>query len=237
MGDDMKNIRTDMAIDKSKKLKTIYKYNNIIVKESKKKNKIYHTIKYNSIENKIDIINVLKKELLFFINNNSIEHILIIGLGNESNTADSIGPKTVKKIKVNFNTFNIKVSALIPGVLGITGIDTNRIIKSVIKEIKPNLIIVIDALVTNKISTVNNVIELSNTYLNPGSGIYGNNKDINSKIPALSIGIPTAIEYIKNNVPFILTPTNIDNYINKVSNIISQSINEVIYKDLIDTPE
>lgn len=240
----MYNLRTDMAIDTNKKYKRIKKYkNNIEILENKINKKIFHTIRFNNIYNN-DIINILKKEIKYFIdlNNSKKNHILIVGLGNESNTADSIGPKTIKNIKVNFNisdiknTNRIKVSALIPGVLGITGIETNKIILSVIKQIKPDLIILIDSLVTNNIELINKSIEISNDCLSPGSGIYGNNKKINTKIPIISIGIPTSLEYIHNNTPFLLTPSNIDSYAQNISEILGNSINILIYKELIDTP-
>ena len=230
----MINRRTDMAIDKNKEYKRLYKYNDILVLGNKNKKCIYHTIKFNN--KSIDLIYILKREIHYFIRDLNISHILFIGLGNESNTPDSIGPKTIKKIKVNYNNSRIKVSALIPGVLGITGINTNLIIESVINRIKPSLIIVIDSVVSNKIERINNTIEISNTYLSPGSGINGNNEVIKTKIPIISIGIPTALEYIKKNIPFILTPTNIDTYINDISTIISKSFNDLIYKDLNDTP-
>ena len=240
----MNNLRTDMAIDNNKKYKILKKYkNNIEILETKLNKKKYHTIKFNNIYNKA-INNILKKEIKYFIDlyNKNINHILIVGLGNESNTADSIGPKTIKNIKVNFNindiknTNKIKVSALIPGVLGITGIETNKIINSVTKQIKPDLIILIDSLVTNNIEFINKSIEISNTCLSPGSGIYGNNKTIKTKTPIISIGVPTSLEYIHNNIPFILTPSSIDSYVNNISDVLSNSINILIYKDLMDTP-
>ena len=239
----MNNYRTDMNIDKKKKYRIIESHKNIKILESKNKEHIYHTIVFNTIELKKELIKILKKELLFFIriHNINIKHIFIVGLGNEDNTADSIGAKTIKNIKINFNITNekcnnIKVSALIPGVLGITGIETNKIIYSVIKQINPDLILLIDSVVTNNINYINKTIEISNVYLSPGSGIYGNNKKINTKIPIISIGIPTSLEYIYNKIPFLLTPSNIDYYADTISEIISQSINETIYKELIETP-
>ena len=240
----MNNYRTDLTIDKNKTFKKIKTYKNIEVLENKNNALLYHTIKFSSVEIKNELINILKKELLSFIKsfNIKIKHILIVGLGNESNTADSIGPKTIKKINVNFNIDNInnnniiKVSALIPGVLGITGIETNKIIKSVIKEINPDLIILVDSIVTNNIEFINKTIEISNNSLTPGSGIYGNNKELKTKKPIISIGIPTSLEYIHNGIPFLLTPSNIDYYILKISTIISEAINSLVYKDLIETP-
>ena len=238
----MLNLRTDIAVDKNKDYKVIKRNKDIEVLENKKNNIIFHTIKFNNIENNSILTKTLKRELMFYINslNIKINHILFVGLGNESNTADSIGPKTIKKIKVNYNIYNklnkIKISALIPGVLGVTGIRTNNIINSVIKSTKPNLIVLIDSLVTNNIDFINKTIELSNKSISPGSGIYGNNEFIKTKIPIISIGIPTSLEYVHNEFPFLLTPVNIDNYVFNISNIISNSINELVYKELMVTP-
>ena len=231
----MYNLRTDMSLDNNKNFKKIKSYKNIEILENKENDYINHTIKFTNIENNKDITNILIKELNYFISLNNIElkHILIVGLGNESNTSDSIGPKTIKNINVNFNIDNvlnknkIKISALIPGVLGITGIETNKIISSVTKSIKPDILILIDSLVTNNINFINKTIEITNKQLIPGSGIYGNNKKLNLKIPIISIGIPTSLEYIHNNIPFILTPTNIDYIIDKMSKILSTSINNI----------
>ena len=240
----MNNFRTDLKIDNNKIYKIIKKYKNFEILENKNNKSIYHTIKFNNVENKKELIRITKKELLLFIKsfNVKINHILIIGLGNEANTADSFGPKLIKKINVNFNIDTIKninsvkISALIPGVLGITGIETNKIIKSVVREIKPNLIILIDSIVTNNINFINKTIQISNECFSPGSGIYGNNKIIKTKIPIISIGIPTSLEYYHNNIPFLLTPSNIDSFINDISDIVSNSINESIYNELMDTP-
>ena len=132
------NLRTDMYIDTNKEYKLIKKYNNIEILESIYKTNIYHTIKFDNINNK-SLNNIFLKEILYFINkfNINIKHVLIIGLGNINNTADSIGPITINKIKVNYNVKgldninNIKVSAFIPGILGSTGINTDKIIKSI----------------------------------------------------------------------------------------------------------
>ena len=239
----MLNLRTDIAIDNCSNYKKIKSYKDIEILENKINNTIFHTIKFNNIDNRSNLIKIIKKELKLYITslNKNIKHILFVGLGNESNTADSVGAKTIKNIKVNFsisnNSFNkIKVSALIPGVLGITGIKTNKIIKSVIKDIKPDLIVLIDSLVTNNINFINKTIEISNKSISPGSGIYGNNNIIKTKIPIISIGIPTSLEYIHNKMPFLLTPSNIDIYVKNISEILGTSINELVYKELIDTP-
>ena len=242
------SLRTDIAIDINKNYKEIKKYKNgIEILENKYNKNIFRTIKFNNIENNKQLLKIISKELLYFIklNKKNIKHILLIGLGNEENTADSIGPKTIKNIKINFkidninNINSIKISALIPGVLGITGINTDKIIFSVTKSINPDLVILIDSFVTNNIDFINKTIEISNHGITPGSGLYKNNNEISKnklKKPIITIGIPTSLEYIYNNIPLLLTPTNIDSFVKNISLLLSDSLNNIFYNDLIDTP-
>jgi len=238
------NIRTDLALNKTKK-HTITKFysRNIKLLEYCKNKKIFHTIYYKNLYDENKIKTFFKNELIFFfkkLNIDNTKHIFIVGLGNESNTADSIGPLTLKYIIVNSHIHNIlanitkpKISALEPGVLGTTGIDTFKIIESVSNEIKPDLIILIDSFVTNKIDHLNKVIEINDDGITPGSGIHGNNMEINLKtlkIPVLVIGVPTALEYKKNDqMPLLISTSDIDEYVIKISKIIGTSINEVLY--------
>lgn len=238
------NTRTDLASNKNKK-NNIIKFDSEAIKvlESTKNNNLYHTIIYKNIYNENLIKEFLKNELKLFLKKfkiNKTKHIFIIGLGNESNTADSIGPKALKYIIVNSHLYNIlneikypKISALEPGVLGTTGIDTFKIIKSVSNQINPDLIILIDSFVTNKLSFLNKSIEINDQGLTPGSGIHGNNTEIKKetiKVPVLVIGIPTALEFKKNNeIPLLISTNNIDEYVSKISKIIGTTINEVLY--------
>lgn len=234
------DLRTDMYIDTNKKYKLIKKYNNIEVLESIHNTNIYHTIKFDSIDNK-HLNNIFFKELLYFINklNINIKHVLIIGLGNINNTSDSIGPISINKIKVNYNIKgldninNIKVSAFIPGILGSTGINTDKIVKSISNLIKPDLVILIDSFITNNINYINQSIEISNTGIKPGSGILNNNKLINHNLlkkPIITIGIPVSLEYIYNNKTMLLTSSNIDLYVSHITDLISNTLNSIFNK-------
>ena len=114
--------------------------NNIKVIEHIQNNTIYKTIIFNTIVDNLE--DILKNELINFTKEIDIKHLLIIGIGNDNYTSDSIGPKTLKHIKVNYNMGIkpiIKVSALEPGAYGETGILTEKIISSITKEIKPDL--------------------------------------------------------------------------------------------------
>ena len=236
-------IRTDLATNKTKQSITKFYSNNIKLLEYVKGEKLFHTLCYKNIYDETLIKDFFKNELsLYFkrLNIDNSKHIFVIGLGNESNTADSIGPKVLKYIVVNSHLYDLfnnikypKISALEPGVLGTTGIDTFKIIESVSDEIKPDLIILIDSFVTNKISYLNKAIEINDEGLVPGSGIHGNNTEIKKetiKVPVLVIGVPTALEFKKNKeTPLLISTNDIDDYVTRISKIIGSSINEVLY--------
>ena len=130
-----------------------------------------------------------------------------------------------------------KISALEPGVLGETGILTEKIIYSVKEEIKPDLIILIDSFVSNDINYLNKSIVVTDSGLNKGGGLNGINTRIDKNslgIPVLVIGVTTAvlIKFSKdedaNLIPYLLSTKDIDEYVYNVSKIIGESINEVI---------
>lgn len=229
--------RTDLAHDKTKKLINLYKENNIEISTIKNKQNKYHLIKFNYLNNELKTI--LKKELNFFLNKiKNKKHILIIGLGNNNYTSDSIGPKVLKNINVNAHLLNmgassnIKVSALEPGVLGQTGIETSLIISSIVKEINPDLLIIIDSFVTNNINNLEKSIIITNEGITPGSGVATINNKINQKSigkPVIVIGIPTALEIEINKQKLLVSSNIIDKYIYNLSKIIGEVINEVLY--------
>ena len=202
--------------------------------------KVYKTITFSNIKNENNLKEKISKELDYFFKLSNVtkkDHIFIVGLGNENNTADSIGPKTLKHIKINayldnigYNFIGNKVSALEPGVLEETGIITSAIIESVVDEIRPNLVILIDSFIDNDIKFLNRKIELNNIGLKTGAGIIGLCSDISIntlKVPVIVIGVTTAVELSlkKNNEYYLLTSKNIDSFVLKMSKIIGEAIN------------
>ena len=137
-----------------------------------------------------------------------IENILIAGLGNRFITADSVGPKAVSHIIVTRHIKSIsptlysdlslgEVSAIAPGVLAQTGIESGEIIKSVINDISPSCLIVIDALATQSFSHLSCVVQISDCGIQPGSGVYNSRFAITKEsmgIPVIAIGVPTVID-------------------------------------------
>lgn len=214
----------------------------IYVDKSPINNNIYHTIYFNNTNNKEKLIDILTKEITFFLNYegfNDNYFAFIVGLGNEAHTADAIGPKTVKSVASNAYlkelgiNINKYVATLEPGVLGTTGIDTKRIVESVALEIKPDFAIIIDAFVTDDIKEINHTIIFSNDKITPGSGIKGINTEISKDtlgIPVIVIGVPTAVEIKKNKNTYLLTNSSIDQDIINLSDIISQALNNTFYK-------
>lgn len=127
--------------------------------------------------------------------------VLIVGLGNEGMTADSLGPKAVSKIIVTRHLFetDIKngyrssVSSISPNVLGETGVQSFDIVKGVVDAIKPNVVIVIDTLCTNKTKRLYSSFQLSTAGISPGSGVGEARKGFDFstlKVPVLAIGVP-----------------------------------------------
>ena len=181
---------------------------------NKKKGK-YITISFEDVtdkdnKNKLEkVVTECIKKMLDYLNISFDKKALIIGLGNIESTPDALGPKTVKKVLVTkylFDTEGINVSkdyrntsSFIPGVLATTGMESSDMIKGIISENKPDFVIVIDALASSSIDRINKTIQMTDSGINPGSGIGNNRKEISKDIlgiPVISIGVPTVIEAI-----------------------------------------
>ena len=147
----------------------------------------------------------LKKIVEMHVNNQ--EDILIVGLGNIYVTPDALGPKVINEIDVTRHIIKYlpqyvdegtrPVSAISPGVLGTTGIETVEILKGIVENIHPKLLIVIDALASRSIERISSTIQISDTGIVPGAGVGNTREEISENslgIPVVSIGIPTVVE-------------------------------------------
>ena len=111
--------------------------------------------------------------------------VLVVGLGNSDVTPDALGPKVIDNLQVTRHLIEyapeyIKegtraVSAIIPGVLGTTGIETSEIVKGIVDRVNPNLVIVIDALASKNMDRISKTIQIADTGIIPGSGV-GNSR-------------------------------------------------------------
>lgn len=134
------------------------------------------------------------------------KNVLVVGLGNEEVTPDTVGPRTLDHLIVTrhlqssdialFRGFG-GVSAIEPGVLGQTGIESANIVKGILEEVKPNCVIVVDALASCDPQRLCMSVQISDTGLVPGSGV-GNHRMAFSKesfgVPVIAIGVPTVVD-------------------------------------------
>ena len=221
-------------------------------------------VKY--LENKDKIVLKLNEYLKELIT--SKDSVMIVGLGNLYVTPDALGSKVVNSIDVTRHILKLakemvsentrEVSAICPGVMGNTGIQTSEIISSVSQIVKPKYIIVIDSLMSKSIKRVGASIQLSNTGITPGSGITGFNNAIDKDstgATVISLGVPMVVDMatitndalnrienkedergeryykianILDTENYIVTPKDIDELIQIMSDIISQSINRAM---------
>lgn len=269
------NIHTDLVIEQinDKKLIKEEVINNIKISRVvmdknnllNKKEGNYITIELTDITNYEDRENVgkvLVKEIKDILNKNNIKdnyECLVIGLGNKKSTPDALGPMVIDNILVTRHLFELntdvkegirKVSAIIPGVMGNTGIETIDIIKGIVDNVKPKFIIVIDSLCASSIERLNKTIQLTDTGIHPGSGIGNIRKEISKDtlgIPVIAIGVPTVVEsvtivndtleymfmhlnYLKNNyeISKLVVKRN-NNYLDKIkSSKVSNEDKEIL---------
>ncbi len=184
------------------------------------------------------------------------ESVLIVGLGNREITSDSIGPNTCEKILAtrhivgefsrNLGIPNLKsVSTITPSVLGKTGIESSETVKAIVEKIKPDAVIVIDALCARKSENLFSVIQLTNSGISPGSGVQNARKELSFKtlgIPTVAIGVPTVVEAStiarefsqKQNEKIkelLLTPKDTDLLSHRISEILANSLNIFLQPD------
>ena len=190
--------------------------------------------------------------------------ILVVGLGNKEVTPDSLGPLVTEYVSVldygddePAGDAHIRMTAIAPGVMAQTGMETAVIVRGIVASSRPDVVIAIDALAARNIERLNTTIQLSDMGINPGSGVGNHRVGINYEnigIPVLAIGVPTVIDAltivtdlvspligdcsadeiaaffsgIDNNMKdMYVTPKAIDQDIKNISAIISSAINNL----------
>lgn len=193
----------------------------------------------------------------------SPESILVVGLGNTDITADALGPLSLDHVIVTrhlrseapdiFNKMGFcDISAIAPGVLSKTGIETAETVKSVCNTLKPSLVIAIDALASGDMTRLGTVVQISDTGISPGSGVCNRRSSLNSdtlRAPVISMGVPTVVDAVTlaSNVlgrdvegeaglseceNMFVTPKDCDKIIAFMSRVIGYAINVAFHKEL-----
>jgi spore protease len=227
---DFENIKvTDVYIDSDGSVKIGKKVGN------------YITIEFEDVtdyDNKEKLKNIFSEQLQkmiskFNLTDNAL--VLVIGLGNDKSTPDALGPLTINNIIVTNHLFLMgglesgfkRVCAMSPGVMGQTGIETSDLILNAVNSLKPDLVLVVDALASQSVERVNKTIQMTDTGIHPGSGIGNHRKEISKEmlgIPVIAIGVPTVVDAVTivsdtfnyMHRHFSYTKKNINNPFNKL---------------------
>lgn len=200
-----------------------------------------------------EISEVLSEQLKALIREN-VESVLVVGLGNREVTPDALGPEVIGNLYITRHILReygqyafpekkmAAISGIVPGVMAQTGMETLEIIKGIINETKPQLVIAIDALAARSVKRLGRTIQLADTGINPGSGVGNHRKGLNEEtlgVPVIAIGVPTVVDAativydvcqdvdkIPNGiVGMFVTPKNIDETVKTLSFTISEALN------------
>lgn len=151
--------------------------------------------------------NALACELKKMIQFDYYLKVLVVGLGNEKVTPDSLGPHTIDKVRITSHLFSMygadgdfdmaNVSGFNPSVTGVTGIETADLIQKVASLVKPDVVLVVDSLAARNVERMSTTIQLCDTGIEPGAGMGNRRREISEKTlgcRVISIGVPTVID-------------------------------------------
>lgn len=211
---------------------------------------IYKISDYSTLKNAV--IDSLKSLLA-----GEKENLLIAGLGNTEITPDAVGPLTAKKILAtrhisgqfaeSIGLEGLKsVSVIAPGVLGQTGIETTELIKGAVRAVKPDAVIVIDALAAGSLHRLFKTVQLCDTGISPGSGVKNARQEISEKtlgVPVIAVGVPTVTDADAlafeltgkesgKDCDMFITPKEVDLLVDRISEILSLSLNRFLQPEI-----
>ena len=177
--------------------------------------------------------------------------ILVAGLGNTDITPDAIGPIAVSNI---FATRHIslagieieglenvrEITAVATGVLGKTGLESAETVKCLCEYVKPDCVIVIDALACSEISRLGTTVQITDSGIAPGSGVKNARKELSKNslgVPVIAIGVPTVIDASvfakdENARNMMVTPRDIDSVVTRTARVISLALNKALIPNL-----
>lgn len=148
----------------------------------------------------------VSKEITAFITPQEIQKVMVVGLGNWKATPDALGPRVVGRVLVTRHLKGLldeevdkglrTVTAIAPGVLGLTGVETSEIVHGVASRTEPDMIVAIDSLAASSIDRIGTTIQISDAGIHPGSGVGNRRSGLTKEImgiPVVAIGVPTVV--------------------------------------------
>ena len=205
-------------------------------------------------------LSTLLRELLPHPNDGPV---LIAGLGNRMITPDAIGPQTADHIIATRHLVAQSpaifadwrpVSALAPGVLGQTGVETGEVICGVLDRVRPTAVIAVDALAAGRLSRLLRTVQLADTGITPGAGVGNARAALNEEtlgVPVIAVGVPTVVDgatlahEISSQLgqpacealddlsqPVMITTRDIDREVSDISRMIGYAVNMALHPHL-----
>ena len=205
-------------------------------------------------------LSTLLRELLPHPNDGPV---LIAGLGNRMITPDAIGPQTADHVIATRHLVAQSpaifadwrpVSALAPGVLGQTGVETGEVICGVLDRVRPAVVIAVDALAAGRLSRLLRTVQLADTGITPGAGVGNARAALNKEtlgVPVIAVGVPTVVDgatlahEISSQLgqpacealddlsqPVMITTRDIDHEVADISRMIGYAVNMALHPHL-----
>lgn len=171
-----------------------------------------------------------------------LDNVLVVGLGNRDITPDALGPLVAdrifatrhlsNKLKRDLNLEQLNcVSVITPNVLGKTGIESYDMVCAAVDKIKPDAVIVIDALACRDAERLCRTIQIADSGITAGSGVNNTRKALSHDtvgVPVIALGVPTVIDansFFETQEDMMVTPKEIDLLVEKAADIISSAVN------------
>lgn len=242
-------VRTEERMEGGFRVSTVSILNSTASEELCKPIGNYHTITLDPVLRREDaafaaatgLISKILQSLHFL---SADETVLVVGLGNRAITPDAVGPKAMESVLATRHLHKQfpgsfpelrPVCSVAAGVLGDTGIESAAMVKSIVRDLKPDLVIVVDALACAESGRLCRTIQLTDTGITPGSGV-GNDRDALSReslgVPVVAVGVPTVMDFPGSDPGLFVTPRNIDSVVSDFSKLIGYSINLALHPSL-----
>ncbi len=151
----------------------------------------------------------LTNQLKSLVPEDTHKSVLVVGLGNWNATPDALGPRVVERLLVTRHLGQVvpddirdrmrPVAAVAPGVLGTTGIETLDIIRGIVSQAKPDLVVAIDALAARNLDRLLGSVQIADTGIHPGSGVGNRRQGLTEDslgVPVIAIGVCTVVQSI-----------------------------------------
>lgn len=253
------SIRTDLAIENENSEYTTDINGSVKTHFLENTRGKYYTLEFQSVE-KISDFKDVETSIFNALRNllpQKTDKILVVGLGNLDITSDAIGPLIANKILAtrhiagNFaksiGLENLKsVAVMAPNVLGKTGIEVQEIVKGTVNTVKPDAVIVIDALCAKSIGRLFSCIQLCDSGISPGSGVKNSRKELSRNtlgVPVIALGVPTVVDAMtisyeltgniaKTHTDLIVTPKDADLLCHRMAEMISEILNVFLQPEI-----